>query len=109
MNIKREAHDWYEVELNKDIVLGDNMNYIVSNKDRLALVDLLDVINNVTITGLNTHNAERVWYITATLTDSPHGYISKGTTIVDAVNSWFEESPLQRPPPRSLYEAKLGI
>lgn len=86
------------------------MNYVVSNKDRLALIDILGITNNITITGLNTHKAtDRVWYITATLADSPHGYISKGNTIGDAVDSWFEQCPLNRPEPRSLYEEKLGI
>ena len=108
MNIKREAHDWYEVELNKDIIVGDNMNYVVSNKDRLALIDLLNVTNNITITGLDTQSAlERKWYITATVIDSSHGFISEGGSIEDAVDTWFESSSLERPSPMSLYGIRM--
>ena len=84
------------------------MNYIVSNKDRLALIDLLNVTNNITITGLDTQLAsERKWYITATVTDSSHGFISEGESIAEAVNIWFESSSLDRPPPMSLYDMKM--
>ena len=108
MNIKRIAHDWYEIELNKDIILGDNMNYVVSNKDRLALIDLLNVTNNITITGLNTQSAlERKWYITATVTESSHGFISEGKNIEEAINIWFESSDLERPLPTSLHEMRM--
>jgi hypothetical protein len=89
-------------------ILGDSMTYIVSNKDRLALIDLLNVTNNITITGLDTHLAsQRKWYITATVTDSSHGFISEGESIEEAVNFWFESSSLDRPPPMSLYDMKM--
>ena len=85
----------------------DMASYIISNKDRLALIDLLQVVTNVTITGVDTRViSDREWNIIATTQDK-QGAVSTGCTIEEAVEGWFEQMEMPKPEAYlSIYELK---
>ena len=90
------------------------VNYITTNKDRLAMVDLLKVVDNLTITGTDTNDLEkRQWNIMAMIHVPPgspiisKGYISIGHDIEEAVDAWFKKAGIERPAAWSLYDAKV--
>lgn len=102
MTLKREAHDWYTV-----VEEGEHMEYIMSNKDRLSIVDILQKVDAITITGDHTSDVDsRKWIIIATL-NMGCGYIGNGSTICEAVEDWFKAASLKRPIPSTLYQLKM--
>ena len=83
------------------------MNYIPINADRMALTDLLKVVDTLTITGLHTNDiVQREWQITAMCPGTSRGYISSGHSIEDSINEWFKLAGMERPAPETFYEAK---
>tara|TARA_R110002020_G_C15841513_1_gene735194 strand:+ start:251 stop:511 length:261 start_codon:yes stop_codon:yes gene_type:complete len=85
------------------------MNYIPINADRMALTDLLKIVDTLTITGIHTHDIEqREWQITAMCPGTSKGYISSGPSIEDAVNEWFKLSGVERPIPDSFQEIRFS-
>lgn len=83
------------------------MEYIVTNRDRLALVDLLQISFNVNIIGLDTNNFDgRKWVI---ISFSPEKCVVSGKTIEEAINSWFMLTGQERPKPMSIYQAKKEV
>ena len=65
------------------------MSYITTNADRLAMVDVLRISPNISITGQNTDNiTTRIWKIIA-VADVGVGCIAEGNTI-DLLKISFE-------------------
>lgn len=82
------------------------MSYIMTNADRLALIDILSVSSNLTITGLDTQDIlMREWHVMA-MANPEKGYVGRGCTIAEAVTTWFELAGLSRPQALSIYAAK---
>ena len=83
------------------------MNYIPINADRMALTDILKVVDTLTITGLHTNDiVQREWQITAMCPGTSRGYISSGHSIEDSINEWFKLAGMERPAPETFQEIK---
>jgi len=90
------------------------MSYITTNADRLAMVDVLRISPNISITGRNTDEiAKRIWTVIAMANEGSDNQglslcIAEGNTIEEAVDVWFTQTGLDRPPPFTIYQAKAA-
>ena len=85
-----------------------SMSYIMTNKDRLSLIALMKIANDVTFTGTELHDIlDRNWMVMA-MKDEEEGFVGQGSTLSEAVAEWFTKANLPIPfdNASSLYELK---
>ena len=83
------------------------MHYIMSNIDRLALIELFKIANDVTMTGVELDDLlDRMWLVMAMKNDT-EGFVGRGATVSAAVAEWFKKADIYLPLESiSLYELK---
>ena len=83
------------------------MTYIMSNRDRLSLIELFKIANDVTMTGMELHDIlDKNWLVMAMKNDI-EGFVGQGPTVSEAVAEWFEKANIDLPlGTKSLYELK---
>jgi len=83
------------------------MHYVMSNRDRLSLIELFKIANDVTMTGVELHDLlDKTWLVMA-MKDDTEGFVGKGSTVSEAVAVWFKNADLPLPlESMSLYELK---
>ena len=81
------------------------MAYVMSNMDRLALIELFKMANDVTMTGVDLDDLlDKTWLVMAMKNDM-EGFVGKGSTVREAVAVWFKNADLPLPlESMSLYE-----
>ena len=88
------------------------MSIILTNKDRMALNELLTHAYSFTLTGGAERNLKGMQFIIDAPGRTRTWYTGSGRSIVEAVDNWFERIAtaegisLRREEPQTLYDAK---
>ena len=83
------------------------MNYIVTNSDRMAMIELMSASWNVHFKSAQEKGSTYTrWDIQAVNPVDKTNYSSDGSSIVEAVTNWFTKTGNVQAKPSTLQEAK---